>query len=86
MECPKCGKKAYVLETREQRPRQGEPIIQYRRYVCEDWRCNTVFVYRNTFVEFRDVDDVARLLRTLQKQGKDIDIGQEEMQFEQSEE
>lgn len=82
MECPKCGKKAYVLETRDHRPRQGEPIVQYRRYICENWRCNTVFVYRNTFFEFRDVKDATKLLMSLKRQGKDIDIGQEEINFE----
>lgn len=83
MVCPECGKQAYVLNTEKHRPQQGEPLVEYRRYVCEDWTCNTVFMYRNTFFEFRQVDNVRGLLRNLKRKGNNLDIDQEEIEFEE---
>lgn len=71
-----------MLETRAARPNQGDPLTEYRRYICKDWLCGKVFVYRNNFMEFRDVDNPRKLLRNLQRRGYDVDPDQSDIEFE----
>lgn len=83
MECPKCGFKAICAEKKEQRNDQGDPVVEYRTYVCTNWDCLHGFVYRNRFLNETERLDTARFLRRYERQKEAQQTNQEQLQFQE---
>lgn len=80
MECPKCGHKAYVIDTVPYRPQAGEPIHEVRTYGCSNEECLHGFMYRNSYLKAAERRDVAKFIRRYKDS---ISKGQEEIEFQE---
>lgn len=86
MECPKCGGKAIVAEVQEKRFAQGDPITQFRTYVCQRWSCLHGFVYKNSYMKQTERLDTAQFIRRYERMKERQKSGQEELNFESEDE
>lgn len=84
MQCPKCESEAYVAKKEGKRPNQGEPLTEYRTYVCSNWDCLHGFVYRNRYLNDTERMDTARWLKSYERRKADAAAGQGDM-FEENE-